>query len=520
MSELDKSGAMPQTPREAPLRGSEYLKSLQDGRMVWLHGEQVTDVANHPAFRNAVRMVARLYDALHDQARREALLTSTGEGVWTHRLFGISRSVDDLVAEREAAAEWSRLVYGWMGQGLEEGASLLPVLGIAPELYGPYEANARRWYRKAIESALFFHHAIIDPIEREESRVAPLHIERETDAGLIVNGTVRVPSCAAFSHCSFIVHRGVWPARGRELSLTMIVPMASPGVKLLCRPTSTLTAKLYGSPFDYPLTSRLEDDNAALVFEEALIPWENVLIKSDERTPGAMYQDTVLGARTSFQEATRLSVKLEFITGLMLRSVEAAGTAHLPEVRARLGELLSYRNLFWGLTEAQARAPAPFFNGSVLPNPDHGLSFRLFSSLAYPRIRDVIERTVGSGHVYLSAAASDFMNPETRAYLERFVRGENGYTALDRVKLTKLLWDALGTEIAGRFDTIARPDTTDEMRALVLAVAGTSGLVEKCRTLAGRCLDEYDLEGWRTKDLFTPTEIAPVISQRRRTSSW
>jgi 4-hydroxyphenylacetate 3-monooxygenase len=48
------------------LTGAEYLESLRDGREVWIDGERVRDVTEHPAFRNAARSVARLYDALHD----------------------------------------------------------------------------------------------------------------------------------------------------------------------------------------------------------------------------------------------------------------------------------------------------------------------------------------------------------------------------------------------------------------------------------------------------------------------
>jgi 4-hydroxyphenylacetate 3-monooxygenase len=522
MSASSTNGALPH--RTSPLSGAEYLASLRDGREVWLHDSRVEDLTTHAAFRNATRMIARLYDALHAPERRAGLTAATAAGGFSHRFFLVPRTVDELVAARDAIAEWARITYGWMGQGPEEGASLIASLGAAPELYGRFEENARRWFCKASEEALFFHHAIVDSrlpeAERDLERDAPLHIAHETAEGLIVNGTMVVPSCAALSHSSFVARDGVLPSRGDVAPLAFILPMSTRGLKLVCRPVSSLTAKLYGSPFDYPLTSRLEEDDAVLMLEDALIPWENVLVHGPDGARALAFQRASFHARTSFQEATRLSVKLEFIAGLLLRSVEAAGTDALPEVRAGLGEVLSYRNLFWGLTEAQARAPSGWAHGALLPNPDHGLSFRIFSTLAYPRIRDVIERTVGSGQVYLSAHASDFMNPETRSYLERFVRGENGYTALDRVKLTKLLWDALGAEIAGRLDRPLQPQTTDDLRLDVLSAAGESGLVDRCKAFAGRCLDEYDLDGWRSKDLFGPTDTAPVVSTRRRTSNW
>ena len=53
------------------MTGAEYLASLGDDRTVFLYGERAKDVANHPAFRNTARMIARLYDALHDPEQKQ-----------------------------------------------------------------------------------------------------------------------------------------------------------------------------------------------------------------------------------------------------------------------------------------------------------------------------------------------------------------------------------------------------------------------------------------------------------------
>ena len=52
--------------RTKPFTSQEYFESLRDGREIWIYGERVKDVTTHPAFRNTVRMMGRLYDALHD----------------------------------------------------------------------------------------------------------------------------------------------------------------------------------------------------------------------------------------------------------------------------------------------------------------------------------------------------------------------------------------------------------------------------------------------------------------------
>ena len=83
-----------------PLNGKEFLESIRDDREVWVYGERVKDVTAHPGFRNAARMIARMYDSLHDPAKKQVLTTptDTGSGGFTHPYYKVSRTVDELVA--------------------------------------------------------------------------------------------------------------------------------------------------------------------------------------------------------------------------------------------------------------------------------------------------------------------------------------------------------------------------------------------------------------------------------------
>ncbi len=70
-----------------PMTGDEYIESIKDGREIYLHGEKVREFWNHPAFRNSIRMTARLYDALHTGEHVDTLTcpTDTGNGGITMR---------------------------------------------------------------------------------------------------------------------------------------------------------------------------------------------------------------------------------------------------------------------------------------------------------------------------------------------------------------------------------------------------------------------------------------------------
>src|SRR4029077_17458503 len=130
---------------ERPQTGTEYLDSLQDGREVFIYGERVANVTLHPAFRNTARMVARLYDALHDPQRCDKLLlpTDTGNGGVTQAFFKAPKTAAELLAGRNAIAEWARITYGWPGRSPYYKAAFLAPLGANAEFSEPYQDNAR-----------------------------------------------------------------------------------------------------------------------------------------------------------------------------------------------------------------------------------------------------------------------------------------------------------------------------------------------------------------------------------------
>jgi len=210
-------------------------------------------------------------------------------------------------------------------------------------------------------------------------------------------------------------------------------------------------------------------------------------------------------------------VKLDFIAGLLLKAVDATGSKEFRGVQAQVGEILAWRNLFWGLTDAMARATIPWTPGYVLPNLDYGLAYRVASSQIYPRLREIVENVLASALIYLPSNAADFKVPEIRKYLDQYLRGSNGYTAVDRVKLMKLIWDAIGTEFGGRHELYERNyfGNHESIRFEVLMVAEMVGQAEKYKGFAEQCMAEYDLDGWTVPDVINPDDISLIMKSSK-----
>jgi 4-hydroxyphenylacetate 3-monooxygenase len=365
-----------------PYTGAEYLESIRDGRTIYFHGERVKDVTTHPAFRNSARSIARLYDALHDSEHQAALTceTDTGSGGLTHKFFRVPRSVDDLVGARDAIVAWQRLVYGWMGRSPDYKASFLGTLGANPDFYGDYKDNALRWYKESQEQVSYWNHAIVHPpVDRhlpiDEAGEVCMHVESENDNGLVVSGAKVVATGSALTHYNFIAHFGVIPLRKPEYAIVCTTPMDSPGVKLISRNSYELQAAAVGSPFDYPLSSRMDENDAILVFDKVLIPWENVFLYGDMEKADNFFPASGFIPRFTFHGLARLCVKLDFIAGVLAKALRATGTGEFRGVQANLGEVIAWRNVLWGLSDAMCKSPDPWEGDAIQPSLQYGMAY-------------------------------------------------------------------------------------------------------------------------------------------------
>jgi len=508
--------------RDKPFTGAEYMDSLRDNREIWIYGERVKDVTTHPAFRNTTRMLARLYDGLHDDAHKDKLCvpTDTGNGGVTHPFYKAPTSSEDLIASRDAIAEWARMTYGYMGRSPDYKASFLATLGGNPDFYEPFDENARNWYKKVNEEVTFVNHAIVNPPvdrdkELEEVRDVYMRVEKETDGGLIVSGAKVVATTSTLTQYNFIANNGLLPIKTKDFAFVCIVPNDSPGLKLFCRPSYEFMSAVVGSPYDYPLSSRLDENDSIIVFDKVFVPWENVFAYGDIDKVNNFFPRSGFLPRFMLHGCTRLAVKLDFISGLMLKGVESTGAQDFRGVKAQVGEILAFRNMFWSITDSMCRNVTPWTEGYVSPNLEAGLGYRVLSNIAYTRINEIIQNTLASALVYLPSHANDFKVPEIAKYLDPYVRGSHGQSAQERVKLMKLIWDAIGTEFGGRHALYDRNyfGNHENIRTEVVMAAEMSGRASDMKGLAEQCMEEYDLDGWTVPDLINPDDVSVVFDK-------
>ncbi|HEY8885100.1 MAG TPA: 4-hydroxyphenylacetate 3-hydroxylase C-terminal domain-containing protein, partial [Chloroflexota bacterium] len=251
------------------------------------------------------------------------------------------------------------------------------------------------------------------------------------------------------------------------------------------------------SPFDNPLSSRFDENDAVLLFDDAFIPWENVLVYRDIERANSFYRQSGFLSRYNLQSGTRLGVKLDFMAGLFAKGISANGTDEFRGVQVALGDVLAWRNLIWALTAAMCLDPQPGPGSSVIPRVEHAATLRLFATQCWPTIKEIFETYLGASPLVVPSSYRDLQNPELRPLIDRYYRGSDS-TAEARIKLFKLIWDAIGSEFGGRHELYERnySGNNEQVRLDLVNIARGSKQLERSAAFVEQCLADYDLDGW------------------------
>jgi 4-hydroxyphenylacetate 3-monooxygenase len=284
--------------------------------------------------------------------------------------------------------------------------------------------------------------------------------------------------------------------------------MDAPGVKLFCRNSYELIAQRNGTPYDYPLSSRFDENDAIFVLDNVFVPWDDVLVHRDVQRIRDFHAGSGFLQGFCFQGCTRFAVKLDFFAALVAKALHAAGTDGFRGNQGMLGEIVTWRHLFWSLSDAMANTAEPWAGGAMLPALWPAHAYRVFAPDAYGKIKEIIEKIVASSLIYLPSSAKDFANPEIDPYLARYIRGSDGIGHKERIKIMKLLWDAIGSEFGGRHELYERNygGSHEDVRLQSLFHTRARGAMAEMEAMVDRCMADYDEKGWIGATWLNPEE--------------
>lgn len=469
--------------------GEQFLKGLRGSRAVWVDGERVSDVVDHPKLRGAAHALAEIFDLQHRHAA-DCLMPDPESGETIAISHMIPRTREDLVRRHRALRLVAEHSVGLMGRTPDYLNVTFAGFAGSREEWSAFgnDAGAERLvaYQKFLRrNDVALTHTIVQPtVDRAVGDIPKpgnpyaLHKVGDTAKGILVRGARVLATLAPFADEIAVYPALPLPDGANDYAVSFCLPVDTPGLNFICRDSVSAST----NRFDHPLSSRFDEQDAFVIFDDVEVPRERLFIDANQKLHNSV-TTTSWPANVQQQTMVRAAVKLDFAWGMALR-MAAAINAQDPETMRLIGEIWAYAE-FTRAAVATAEAEAKTWPSGVCtpaPGPLHAL--RSMLPVWFPRVNEII-RTIGSHNLLATPAAAELADPGLRPLIDRYLPGAKGMAAEERIRIFRLAWDFAGSALGSRNEQYERFYLASSPRNLARHLAFTD------RSRADRLVERF-----------------------------
>jgi 4-hydroxyphenylacetate 3-monooxygenase len=432
--------------------GEQYRESIRDGREVYINGEKVEDVPSHPMFKPLVDIRARIYDMQHDPATREVMTyEEDGEGFAIG--LKLPRGQHDWWEKRRATDAVFNDIKGVVtrvgDETIGEMWSLYDGQDVLNEVDPQFSKNIRHHIDEVIKGDPFHVSANTDPKgdrskpPQQQDPDMLLHVVRETDQGIVVRGA-KYETAAPYANQAFTKPTiANWGSDAlSDYAVGFICDLGSPGIKMICRTGFAGRAPIE----DYPLSNRFDEVDSLVIFDDVLVPWEDVLFY--RHTKAAMFIRATLHRYSAFAFVQRNLKVADMLIGAALFNVRQTGLDKQQAVQEKLSELAVYREGINAHLTASIALAEKSPGGLLMPNQSLLYTGRVHACTNLPAMMHLARELCG-GQICVTPDAACFAHPESGRWMDKFYTINNEWVADDRRKLLAFARDLLNSDYAG-----------------------------------------------------------------------
>jgi len=430
--------------------GAEHLESLRDGRVVYIGAEKVDDVTTHPAFRNAARSMAAIYD----MKRADPELSFEEDGERYSSYFLRAKSRQDLEKRLKIHRAIADMSYGLLGRSPDHVSSFVTGMAMNAAVFGKFADNLNRYYEHMRREDVYGVYAVIPPqaarnpefYQKQNLPIPTLRVVREDDDGVVISGMKMLATGAVFANEIWIGN--LIPLAPNQLpeSITCAIPVNARGVTLWSRKPFERHAP---HEFDNPLAWRFDESDSMVMCEEVKVPWERVFVHMDAVLARDIYIKTPGHCYGNHQSNVRFHSKMQLIVGLASRIAHASGANEVPAVREVLGRFAALEATLGGMIAGQIQDAEAWPPGGMTFNRRYMYAALNWCTESHSQIIDALRELCGGGIFQMPADITVMHDAKLRKQFETYWQTPQ-LPALERMKLYKLAWDLVGSEFAGR----------------------------------------------------------------------
>jgi len=433
--------------------GQQYRESLNDGRVVWMEGERIKDITRHPAFKPLVDIRATMFDLNHREEFSDLLTYTDSQGEQFAELLKMPYVQEDWYRRRQGVDQILNEIGGVVTRVGDETVgemwSLYDGSDVLAEIDPQFADNIKHHIDQVIKQDVFHVSANTDPKGDRSKRPHDqdpdmlLHVVKETDAGIVVRGA-KYETASAYADQAFVKPTiANWgDQKLSDYALGAIVPMNAPGLIHICRTGFAGRA----AKRDYPLANQFDEIDTMMIFDNVLIPWENVLFY--RHTRAATFIRATLHRYSAFAFVQRIEKTADLLIGTALFNVRQTGLDKQQAVREKIAQLICYRQGINAHLTASIVQGETSPKGLLMPNQSLLYTGRVLACSQLPMMMHLTRELCG-GQICLTPDQANFESVEIQPWLEKFYSINEEWQYEDRRKLLALARDLLNSEYAG-----------------------------------------------------------------------
>ena len=255
------------------------------------------------------------------------------------------------------------------------------------------------------------------PHEQEDPDMYVRVVEKKSD-GIIVRGAKNCITMSAVADEIIVLPTRAMTPSDANYSLAFAIPADAEGVKIISRASSLRAPKGLDMP-----QAEIGDDEGFIVFDDAFIPWDRVFLCGENNYATLAAHLFALFHRHSYTGCKPATT--DVVTGFAALIADYNGVYNKSNIREKLVELASVAELVFAAGLASAINGTKTPAGTFLPNEVYANIGRRHAGLNYYHELELLAELAGGIPAALPFA-EDFLNPETRPYIEKYIKRRAG----------------------------------------------------------------------------------------------
>lgn len=412
------------------MTGDEYRKTLDDGRRVYLEGERVDDIPNHPLLQPGVDWIAEGYDLAYDP-----------DPDAYHPIFGELRSKQDLRDRVQMFLDG----HAGTDQTIHTTFSgSFAMLTASPEL-----AEYRPEYAERLDSFVDYcrtsdlrvaeaitdskGHRKLSPMDQTDPGQFVRVVDRSPD-GVVISGAKLHITGAPVVHEMIIMPTKRFRPGEEDYAIACAVPMNADGVTVL----NASYAPRGRDPRDHPVSSRHSMPDGFVVLDEVFVPNERIFTDGEVAVSAKLAHS--LGLWERLGGLADMAKKADELVGLAQLIAEANGLDRVSHIREKISEMIIHATLLRASLEAAIENAETTSGGLVYPSELYTNAGKYHGAYNFNLLLRSLH-DISGGAVVTAPSMADFENDDIADHLERYMSTMPGISGRYRTQLFHTIRD-------------------------------------------------------------------------------